>query len=790
MTEPARHRGAIPRGRAPAPPAEPSGFPPPRASLRSAIVAAIVAAGVLVSAPVLAEPGTEVAQGAGPAPGPTTPPPAGDPVDASEPAPDPDAEGDGEVEGEVIEIIDRAPPGAQSSVSAEVLDRAEHDDVHRVLAGIAGVYIRSEDGYGLRPNIGMRGAAAERSAKIALMEDGVLIAPAPYSAPAAYYFPLVTRMSRIEVVKGPAAIQYGPNTVGGAVDLIGEPMPGERGAYVDLAGGTDRYGKLHARAVERRRRWGVMAELVKLRTDGFKQLDGGGDTGFDKNDGQLSLRVSSDPADRVYHQLDVKVGYATETSNETYTGLTDTDFAAAPQRRYAATQLDRMEWDHWRMRATHRVELPRARVETVAYRHVLDRAWGKVDGFVGQRDLNAVLADPTAGSNPVFHAILTGTADSASPEEELIRGTNDRRFASQGVQSKLSLETSLGPVAHHADVGVRIHFDRADRRRFEDAYRMVGGALVASDRPRALVLDTRAETTALAAFVQDRAIWGRLEVGAGTRIELIDARIQDWMTGAYHEHAYSVIIPGAGALYHVTDELAVLAGVHRGFVPVAPTATGDVRPELSVNYEAGARWRSALLSADVIGFYSDYANLKGSCTLSSGCMTAQEGDEFNGGAVRVWGAEVQLATRPRLAAGLELPIEAAYTLTRSAFQTAFSSEFAGWDDVMVGDELPYLPVHQVSVAATVVAPRWQAGASAQWHGELRDVAGQGPIDVAERGDALLTIGLSAHAQIRPWAEAYATCTNLLDEQVIVSRRPYCARPNPPRQIVVGYKGRF
>ena len=106
----------------------------------------------------------------------------------------------------------------------------------------------------------MRGAAAERSAKIALMEDGVLIAPAPYSAPAAYYFPLVTRMSRIEVVKGPAAIQYGPNTVGGAIDLIGEPMPGERGAYVDLAGGSDRYGKLHARAAERRRRWGVMGE--------------------------------------------------------------------------------------------------------------------------------------------------------------------------------------------------------------------------------------------------------------------------------------------------------------------------------------------------------------------------------------------------------------------------------------------------------------------------------------------------------------------------------------------------
>jgi Fe(3+) dicitrate transport protein len=727
-----------------------------------------------------AAPPTSVAQGAGAAPDPIAPPTPEEQVDAPAEA----------LDEEQIEIVDRAPPGAHASVPGEVLDRTETDDVHKVLGGVAGVYLRDEDGYGLRPNIGMRGAAAERSAKIALLEDGVLIAPAPYSAPAAYYFPLITRMQRVDVVKGPAAIQHGPNTVGGAVDLIGADMAGERGAYVDLAGGTDLYGKLHARATERRRRWGIQAEYVKLRTDGFKQLDGGGPTGFDKDDAQLWLRASSDPSDRIYHQLDVKAGFAAETSHETYTGLTDADFAAAPQRRYVASALDRMDWRHWRMRATHRLELPGLRVETTAYRHVLDRAWGKVDGFVGQRDLAAVLAEPTAGSNALYHAILTGAADSSGPEEELIRGTNDRRFASQGVQTRLSVERALGPIVHHADAGVRIHFDRADRKRIEDAHRMEGGMLVASTRPRALVSDTRAETMALAAFAQDTAYWKRLEVTAGLRVELIDYRVQDWLTGGYAEGDYTVVIPGAGAVYHLTDRAAILAGVHRGFVPVAPTAAADVHPESSVNYEAGARWRSELVNADVIGFFSDYANLKGTCTFSSGCMTAQEGDEFDGGAVRVWGAEAQVTARPRLGRRLELPIEAAYTLTRSAFQSAFSSDFAGWGDVEVGDELPYLPEHQVSVAATVVAPRWQAGAVARWHGEVRDVAGQGAIAARDRGEALLTIDLSAHAQVRDWAEVYATCSNLLDEQVIVSRRPYGARPNPPRLIVVGYKGRF
>jgi outer membrane cobalamin receptor len=120
---------------------------------------------------------------------------------------------------EVIEVIDRAPAGAETSIDDEQLERREQDDIHKILSVVAGVYVRDEDGYGLRPNIGMRGAAAERSAKITLLEDGVPIAPAPYSAPAAYYFPMVTRMARVEVTKGPASILQGPNTVGGVVDL-------------------------------------------------------------------------------------------------------------------------------------------------------------------------------------------------------------------------------------------------------------------------------------------------------------------------------------------------------------------------------------------------------------------------------------------------------------------------------------------------------------------------------------------------------------------------------------------
>ena len=694
---------------------------------------------------------------------------------------------------ETIEIVDRAPPGAHAELTKEALERDEHNDLHKVLRGIAGVYLRDEDGYGLRPNIGMRGAAADRSAKIALMEDGVLIGPAPYTAPAAYYTPLVTRMSRIEVTKGPSAIRFGPNTVGGAIDMISEPMPAGRAGYVDIAGGSDLYGKLHARAAERHERWGVMAEYVKLRTDGFKDLDGGGPTGFDKDDVQLTTRFMSPASATIYHQLDLRAGYGEETSHETYTGLTDADFNAAPQRRYAASQIDEMNWDHWRLRATHRVDIgTTARVETVAYRHKFHRAWGKVDGFVGQRDFYDLIARPTVGANAIYAAILKGEADTTSPEEQLVLGTNDRRFTSQGIQSVLTTEQSTGPVKHHVDAGARVHFDRADRRRYEDVYDMMGGTLVRSDRPQALVLDSRAETIAFAGFAQDRLHYKRLELTVGMRVELIDYRFFDHLTMMKQEGDYAVLIPGIGAEVHITDEASVIAGVHRGFVPVAPSAADDVNPESSINYEAGGRWRDELVSADLIGFFSDYSNLKGSCTLSAGCTEVQEGEEYNGGKVYVWGAEAQVGAELPVwkKHKLMVPVAVAYTLTGSSFQHSFTSSFAGWGMVEEGDELPYLPKHQLAVSSSLKTPRFELGASARYQSVSRDVAGQGEIEAGLRAASLFTIDLNLHARLHAFAELYATCSNLLDEQVIISRRPYGARPNPPRMFALGYKARF
>ena len=71
--------------------------------------------------------------------------------------------------------------GSAYYISPEEIRKFGYTDINRMLKAVPGVNMYEEDGFGLRPNISLRGTKAERSERISIMEDGILAAPTALS---------------------------------------------------------------------------------------------------------------------------------------------------------------------------------------------------------------------------------------------------------------------------------------------------------------------------------------------------------------------------------------------------------------------------------------------------------------------------------------------------------------------------------------------------------------------------------------------------------------------------------
>ena len=691
-------------------------------------------------------------------------------------------------------------PGSATFIDQMSLEQFEYTDIHRILNEVPGINIQEEDGYGLRPNIGMRGSSAERSKKITTMEDGVLSGPAPYSAPAAYYFPNVSRMSAVEVFKGPSAIQYGPATVAGALNLVSRGIPFAAQGEVDAQLGSFDYRRLNAYYGEQQGNFSYLVEALNVSTTGFKDLDNGGDTGFERND--FNFKTSYDLNGEYRQHLTLKLGYADEESDETYVGLTKSDFDADPYRRYAASSLDNMQWDHSQIQLTHVFEPTlTSTVTTDVYRNEFSRDWFKLNSFSGDSSttpsVEDVINDPTNPDYSDYYKVLTGELASSSGSDNLMIGNNGRDFISQGIQSKLNMDAFVFGLSHELEVGVRLHMDEIKRNHTEQEYSMTENGLVlndnnvSDDNPKKNI----GEATALAVYVKDDIQIGKSTLSLGLRAETIETTLTDTKANSNVdpiESTESILVPGAGIFTQLSENFGVLAGVHKGYVASAPGQVSEINPEESINYELGFRL-SGTHNVEVIAFANDYSNLKGACSFNNGCSDEDSDTEVNGGEVLVVGLESNWKTE-YLVQSYKLPINVTYTYTKTDFQNSFtdgSGIFTGaGEQVQEGDELPYVPAHRLNVKTGVHSEKWQLNLSALYQGEMRDKAGQGTIADADKIDAYLVLDLAVNYKVKPELALYGTVDNLLGNEYTVAAQPMGYRPGKPRTLQLGVKYSF
>lgn len=686
-------------------------------------------------------------------------------------------------------------PGSAHYLSLKNLNEFNYSDVNRILRNVPGINLQEEDGFGLRPNIGMRGTGVERSSKITLMEDGVLAAPAPYSSPAAYYFPTVGRMQGIEVRKGSSQIKYGPYTTGGAINFISTQIPSDFSARVNLLGGN--FGRRIAQASigQSFEYGGFVLETYQQTATGFKELDNGGPTGFTNEDYLAKFRINTPSAAKVYQALTFKIGQATSDADETYLGLTQEDFDSTPYRRYASSQLDNITTKHNQYSIKYNIIPTRFMdVSVTAYRNEFSRNWYKLDavkyGTNAKVSIANLLDDPTTYSDE--YSVVTGQT---SPNTDaLYVKANNRSYYSRGIQMVTGFNFKRAGIDHDIEVGFRYHQDEEDRYQWQDAYAMENGVMKLTTAGTPGTESNRISTAkASAAYLQYNLTYGKFSALPGVRFESIELTQLDYKTAdpqrtganlTTKDNRVGVWIPGLGINYSVTKSLNTFAGIHKGFAP--PGFDKDDKPEESTNYELGARLVNSRLNAQAVFFYNNYSNLLGSDLAASG--GGGTGDLFNAGKATVAGTELEIQyTFITGSKSIGIPVSLAYTYTDGEFGSSFDPDTEDWNNVVKGDQIPYLAANQLTLNAGMQHRLFDINVSSKYVGVMRTTPGQGEIPPSEKLNGNFIVDLSTNIRLNKFLTAYGSITNIANEVYAVARRPAGLRAGMPRSFTIGIK---
>jgi len=702
--------------------------------------------------------------------------------------------------------------GSAAFLDVQEIREQNVDDINRILRRVPGVNLREEDGNGLFPNISMRGVDSARSSKVTVMEDGVLMAPAPYSAPAAYYSPTTGRMSGIEVLKGSSQVKYGPHTTGGALNFLSTPVPTTEQIYSKSTFGTYNEIRNHTyfgntQQMEGGGKFGYLIEYYSRGNTGFKDLDinpasmrGSADTGFQKR--EPMVKMTYEPKTALYQRFEAKFGWTSLDANETYLGITTNDFRADPYRRYAASRFDEIESTQFRSLVRHFIELNTdTSVVTTLYGNTFHRNWQKLNkaGESGSlKSLSQGMIDGNFSADTL--GIIRGTAAG-----ELEFKNNNRGYYMWGVQSTVNHKLKTDGVEHNIEVGLRVHYDQIRRKQWKETYTQDanGNITAVSVGARGSDSNRLQKTMAITVHGSDQMKFGKFTFTPGVRVETINQKYCDDNTNCgtatmEQEGTYSVVVGGGSLKYDMYDsggeDLDVFGGIHRGFSPADPRSylKSGIKHETSLGFELGTRYKNAkkAFGAEAILFLTRLDDM----VVNDSVGGTGTGSAANLGKVQTAGLELQANYDHGLRKGwvVQTPAYMSATYTDARFMSSVGSDDA--ESIFAGakhdNKLPYIPEANISFGLGAIYKKWSANIDGNYvSSSFADGSNMGEQNPASerfgRIDARLVLDGAMGYQYSKKVRIFANIRNIRNTAYMVSRQPHGPRPGAPLTVMGG-----
>ena len=621
-------------------------------------------------------------------------------------------------------------PGSTDLLSQRELENSRVFSINEALRKVPGLVIRDEEGIGLRPNIGVRGLNPTRSTKILLLEDGIPLTYGPYGDNASYYHPPIDRFAAIEVLKGSGQILYGPHTVGAVINYVTPEVPEAFAGNVKASIGNRGFYDLTARI------GGPLGANTGVNVNATRKASNGSRDNLNNTLTDLNIKLEQQfGAD---HRVTLRASTYDENSRQTYSGLTLAEYRFDP--RYNPFVNDRFKTRRHGLSVTHGWSLSSdLALKTTAFYSYFDRNWWRQSSNSGQRPSD--YSDPACGA-----AIVLPNGVSSMPKLSTGCGNEGRlrTYHVYGLEPRLAWTPAWGRI----DAGIRVQRETQDRRQFN------------ADTPKGRTPGTGPnggvkessfrEVNAYSGFVQARVDVGNVSVTPGIRLENINYRRNERLSGTQGKTSVTEVIPGLGLTWQPLGQLTLFGGVHRGFsapgvadIVTAAGGTLDLEAEKSWNYEVGFRAQPTLgVNVESTLFRLDFSNqvIPGSIAAGNPAGAVNAGKSLHQGLELLATGDTQTAG---LTTGWGLNGRMAWTWLKDAKFAADRCEplagsiaatpcDAGEVNVR-GRRLPYAPEHTITAMLGLAAGPVRAEA------EYVYIA-------AQFGDNLNTAAISANGQ--------------------------------------------
>lgn len=738
-------------------------------------------------------------------------------------------------------------PGSATVVEREFLEKTAPVDAQEVMRRIPGANIRYQDPAGLTMNLGFRGISNQVSRKVLILEDGIPVSLNPYGEPEMYYVPSIERMERVEVVKGSGSVLFGPSTIGGVVNFVTKRPPIDPTLSSTTIGGENGYFSQYLSYGGTFGNTGVDISVLRKQGDGFREHQG-----FWVN--EINMKTITQLNEK--HAITTKIGAHQQEANVTYIGQTTPQFWNNPKSNFA--EQDKREIERYQIVLGHEYTINKdARFVTRAYWNSTRRDWGRQNYGRNSR----INSSSPSGTLREYDTdpFANRAGDTVWMRDS--KSYRNRQYRSMGLESKLEWDFKTGGIGHELDMGARYHYDSAEVKFLQGVstpdYALYGNG--PNNPPRILSSpyslnksgtlrdDETREAKALAGFVQDTIkLTDRFAIIPGVRYETFtQSRLvrrgrqfdrEDFSTvGSTPQQLdrtgrteTSILIPGFGTTFDLTDSMTWFAGVHRGFSParyqsaISPDAEDTaLRPETSWNYETGVRGKiTRYFQLQLTGYLLDFEDQIINSSAAGGNLGSRP---VNAGKSTHRGVEFDMVFDFGKMANLkwDIPLEVIYS-RNEARSNQYTFNLEAWEDGKNdpllhidtnGNFLPYVSRDVYTVSLGTQAPNgfyimgeWQYF-SRQFHDleNTRTFYGQDALPGALTGTARFLgygtgasevnglngiipayelVNVSMGIRKETWS-IFIVGKNLMDRKYISTRLPEGIQPGPFRQVNVG-----